>query len=163
MLPAMDVVATRLKSCPDCTAQMPDSAAFCPGCGRSVQPEPAAKPKSANVRQNLAASAAYASFIPALVFLFVDPYRCNPFVRFHAVQCLLCWVVGIVVAVLLRVLGLLLLFLPVIGPLLVVLLVVIAATATVMIWVVLLVKAFQGEKFGLPLIGAVAEQYSATT
>jgi uncharacterized membrane protein len=159
----MDVAAISLKSCPECAAQMPDSAAYCPGCGRSMQPDPLPKPKSANLRENFAGSAAYATFIPALAFLFIEPYRRNPFVRFHSVQCLLCWLVGVVVGVLLRILGLLLLFVPVVGPLVLVLLVAFVTIAALMIWVVLLVKAFQGERFALPVIGALAEQYSATT
>ena len=163
MLPAMDETAIQLKSCPECTAQMPSCAGFCPGCGRSMQPEPVPGPKSASQRENLIACLAYLSFIPAVIFLFVEPYRRNPFVRFHSVQCLLCWIVGIVVVVLLRLLGLLLLFLPVAGPLLLVLLVAIVTFAALMIWVVLLVKAFQGERFGLPVISALAEQYSAIT
>ena len=162
MLPAMDVVSIQLKLCPECSAQMPDSAAFCPGCGRSMQPEPAPRPKSVNLRENLAGFISYVTFIPALIFLFVAPYRRNPFVRFHSVQCLLCWLVGVVMVVLLRLGGLLLLFLPVVGPLLVVLLVAIAAIAALMIWAVLMVKAFQGERFALPVLGALAEQYSAT-
>lgn len=163
MLPAMAEVAIQLKSCAECDAQMPDSAAFCPGCGRSMQPEPVPAPKSANLRENFAGSAAYATFMPALAFLFIAPYRRNSFVRFHSVQCLLCWLVGVVVAVLLRLFGLLLLFVPVVGPLLLVLLIAIVAIATLMIWVVLLVKAFQGERFALPVIGALAAQYSETT
>lgn len=163
MLPAMDAVSIQLKLCPECSAQMPDSAAFCPGCGRSMQPEPAPRPKSVNLRENLAGFVSYVSFVPALIFLFVAPYRRNPFVRFHSVQCLLCWLVGIVAGVLLRVLGLLLLFLPVVGPLLLVLVIAFVVIAALMIWVVLMVKAFQGERFALPVIGAVAAQYSATT
>jgi uncharacterized membrane protein len=159
----MDVAAISLKSCPECAAQMPDSAAYCPGCGRSMQPDPLPKPKAANLRENFAGSAAYATFIPALAFLFIEPYRRNPFVRFHSVQCLLCWLVGVVVGVLLRILGLLLLFVPVVGPLLSVLLVAFVTIAALMIWVVLAVKAFQGERFSLPVIGTLAKQYSATT
>lgn len=163
MLPPMDAVSTQLKLCPECFAQMPDSAAFCPSCGRSMQPEPAPRPKSVNLRENLAGLVSYVTFIPALIFLFVAPYRRNPFVRFHSVQCLLCWLVGVIAAVLLRLFVLLLLFLPVVGPLLVVLIVAIATIAALMVWIVLMVKAFQGEKFALPIIGALAERYSATT
>lgn len=163
MVPAMDEVRTQLKSCPECAAQMPDSAAYCPGCGRSIEAKPAPGAKPVHRRKNLAGSVAYATFIPALVFLLTEPYRKNQFVRFHSVQCLLCWLVGVVVAVLLRVFGLLLLFIPVVGPLLATVLVVVVAMAVLMIWIVLLIKAFQGEKFSLPLIGVLAEQYSART
>jgi uncharacterized membrane protein len=160
MLPAMDQTAVSLKSCPDCAAQMPASAAFCPGCGRSMQIEPASKQKLGVARENIAGAFAYVTFLPALVFLMLEPYRRNPFVRFHAVQCLLFWLTGVVVAVLLRLASLALLFIPVAGPLLALLLAVIVALAALFTWIVLLVKAFQGERFALPVIGNLAEQYS---
>jgi uncharacterized membrane protein len=156
----MDQTAVSWKSCPDCAAQMPDSAAFCPGCGRSMQIESASKQKVGVVRENIAGAFAYVTFLPALVFLLLEPYRRNPFVRFHAVQCLLFWLAGVVVAVLLRLAGLALLFIPVVGPLLALLLAVIVALAALFTWIVLLVKAFQGERFALPVIGNLAEQYS---
>jgi len=169
MLPAMDQVALPLKFCPDCAAQMPDSAAFCPGCGRSMRIHPAAvdstpeegtKDTKFSGRQ-MAAAFAYATFLPALLFLFLRSYRGNSFVRFHSVQCLLCWLIGVAVTVLLRLFNLLLMFIPVVGPLLSLLLPVMVVLAAVLIWIVLLVKAVRGERFGLPLIGAIAEQYSA--
>jgi len=160
MLPAMEKTAVNLKSCPDCAAQMPDSAAFCPGCGRSMQIEPASKQTLGVTRENFAGAFAYVTFLPALVFLMLEPYRRNPFVRFHAVQCLLFWLAGVVVAVLLRLASLALLFIPVVGPLLALLLATIVALAAVFTWIVLLVKAFQGERFALPVIGDLAEHYS---
>jgi len=160
MLSAMEQREVGLKSCPDCAAQMPDSATFCPGCGRSMQTEPAANKKSGSRRENLIAASAYLTFLPALAFLLLEPYRRNPFVRFHSIQCLLFWLVSIAAAVLVRVLVLLLLFVPVVGPLLAVLIVTIAALAALFLWIVLFVKALQGERFGLPVIGDLAEHYS---
>jgi uncharacterized membrane protein len=160
MLPAMDQTAVSLKPCPDCAAQMPDSAAFCPGCGRSMQIESASKQKVGVVRENIAGAFAYVTFLPALVFLLLEPYRRNPFVRFHAVQCLLFWLTGVVMAVLLRLASLALLFIPVAGPLLALLLAVIVALAALFTWIVLLIKAFQGERLALPVIGDLAQQYS---
>ena len=160
MLPAMEETAVSLKSCPDCAAQMPDSAAFCPGCGRSMQIESTPKQKPAIVRDNFAGAFAYVTFLPALAFLLLEPYRRNPFVRFHSVQCLLFWLASIVVAALLRMASLALLFIPAVGPLLAVLLVMIVALAAAFTWIVLLAKAFQGERFALPVIGDLAERYS---
>jgi uncharacterized membrane protein len=63
-------------------------------------------------------------------------------------------------AILVRVLTLLLLFIPMIGPLLAVLFVTIAALAALFLWIVAVVKALQGERFALPLIGGMAQKYS---
>jgi uncharacterized membrane protein len=163
MLPAMEQIAVGLKSCTVCAAQMPDSAAFCPGCGRSMQIESVAKLKPGILRDNFLGAFAYASFVPALVFLLVDPYRKNPFVRFHSIQCLLFWLVCVVLTVVVRVVFLGLLFIPIVGPLLAVLVAVVVALAAVFTWIVLLVKAFQGERFALPLIGNLSDQYSGVT
>ena len=160
MLPAMEQIAVGLKSCPVCAGQMPDSAAFCPSCGSSMQIELAGKQKPGALRDNFLGAFAYVSFVPALVFLLVDPYRKNPFVRFHSIQCLLFWLVWVVLAVVVRVVFLGLLFIPIVGPLLAVLLVAVVALAAVFTWIVLLVKAFQGERFALPLIGNLSQQYS---
>ena len=150
--------AVVLKSCPDCAAQMPNSAAFCPGCGHSMQTQPVARQLGV-VRENLLGALTYFTFLPALAFLLLDPYRKNSFLRYHSVQCLLFWLVGMVATVLVRLLVGLLLFVPIVGPLFALLLVTLAALAALFTWIVLVVKAFQGERFALPLIGNVAEQY----
>jgi uncharacterized membrane protein len=156
----MEETAVGLKSCPDCAAQMPDSAAFCPGCGRSVRIESEAERKPGVCGDNLLGALVYVSFVPALVFLLVDRHRKNPFVRFHSIQCLLFWLVCVVLAVAARMVWLVLLFIPIVGPLFAVLVVAIVALAAVFTWIVLLVKAFQGERFALPVIGDLAKLYS---
>ena len=152
--------AVVLKSCPDCAAQMPNSAAFCPGCGHSMQTQPVARQKLGVWRENLLGALTYFTFLPALAFLLLDPYRKNSFLRYHSVQCLLFWLVGMVATVLVRLLVGLLLFVPIVGPLFALLLVTLAALAALFTWIVLLVKAFQGERFRLPVIGDLAEHYS---
>lgn len=160
MVPATELATVSLKSCPDCAAQMPDYAAFCPGCGRSMQTESAPREKTVFRREYLIAASAYLTFLPALAFLLRDPFRKNAFVRFHSIQCLLFWLVSIAAAVLVRLSVLLLLFVPLVGPLLALLVVTIAALAALFLWIVLFVKAVQGERFGLPVIGELATQYS---
>lgn len=111
-------------------------------------------------RENFAGALAYLTFIPAILLLLVEPHRRNSFVRFHAVQCLLFWLAGVAVAVSVRMITLLLLLIPGVGPLLAMLVAVIVILAAVLTWFVLFVKAFQGERFSLPLIGDLAEHYS---
>jgi len=160
MLPAMDQIPPPLKFCPDCAAQMPDSAGFCPGCGRSMRVQPPRRVKSAAPQRNWAGALAYFTFLPAVLFLLLHSSRRNSFLRFHSMQCLLCWLLGVGLAALLRLLNLVLIFIPVVGPLLSFLMVVIVSFAALLTWIVLLIKAFQGERFALPLIGAIAERYS---
>ena len=77
-------MSVRLRACPDCAAQMPETAAFCPSCGRSVQTEARAQGKVGALSEPIAGGLAYFTFVPAIVFLVVEPYKNNRFVRFHS-------------------------------------------------------------------------------
>lgn len=111
--------------------------------------------------ENVAGALAYFTFLPALVFLLLQPYKKSGFVRFHSMQCLLSWAALILVGIGLKLVGLLLFIIPAFGPLIVLLVDVTAALAAVFVWLVLMVKALQGETFKLPWLGDLAESYSA--
>jgi uncharacterized membrane protein len=66
-------------------------------------------------RENIAGALAYVSFIPAAVFLVVDPYNRNRFVRFHSVQCLLLWGAAVALAIALKLASVVLFIIPVLG------------------------------------------------
>jgi uncharacterized membrane protein len=160
MLPAMDSTEVSLQSCPECAAQMPQNAGFCPGCGRPMEVRTRAEGKVGILPERVAGGIAYLSFVPAVVFLLLEPYRRNCFARFHAAQCLLLWGTTIVVAALVRLAGLLFSIIPSVGPLLFVVTVVLAILAAVLTWLVLVVKALQGEMFELPVLGNFARRYA---
>ncbi|HME33665.1 MAG TPA: hypothetical protein VKF84_00410 [Candidatus Sulfotelmatobacter sp.] len=162
-----------LTSCPHCTAQMPATAAYCPGCGRPmsaetrsaetpsaelISAEPRAQGRVGALPENVAGALAYFTFVPAVLFLVIAPYRKNRFVRFHSVQCLLLWGASGLFAVALKLASVVLFIIPVLGPLLVWLVSTVVVLAAVVIWVVLVVKGFQGEMFKLPLLGDFAAQ-----
>ncbi len=107
--------------------------------------------------ETLAGALAY-FLIPAIVFLLVEPYNKNRFVRFHSFQCIGLSLAGVVIGALLRIAGVVLYFIPVVGHLLIWLLSMVVSLAFFMIWIVLVVKALQGEMFKLPLVGAFAER-----
>jgi uncharacterized membrane protein len=137
---------------------MPETAAFCPGCGRAMQTVERARGKVGALRENVAAALAYLTFIPAILFLLLDPYNKNGFVRFHSFQSVFLSVVAFLMALALRLLAFILLKLPVAGYLLIVLISIVIILAAFLIWLVLIVKAFQGEMFKLPVLGNLAEQ-----
>jgi len=148
--------------CLHCAAQMPETAAFCPGCGRPTPGSVTPDERVGFLPQNIAGALAYLTFLPAVVFLFRPPYNRNRFVRFHSVQCLLLWVAALLTVGILKVAGLVLFSVPLLGPLLTVLISVAAVLAAGLIWLVLVVKALQGERFKLPVLGTVAERYSGS-
>jgi uncharacterized membrane protein len=112
--------------------------------------------------ETLAGALAY-FFLPAIVFLLVEPYSKNRFVRFHSFQCLGLCLAGLVFGAMLRVAGFALFFIPTLGPLLLLLVSMVVGLGFFVVWVVLIVKAFQGEMFRLPLVGHFAERHTSGT
>jgi len=144
-------------ACPHCAAQMPETAAYCPGCGRTMSSDPSAHGKVGVFSERIAGALAYVTFIPAAAFLFIAPYNRNRFVRFHSFQCLMFWAAVFVIAVALKGVSLVLFIIPTLGPLLVALTMMVLTLAVFVTWIVLGVKALQGYRFKLPLIGDLAD------
>jgi uncharacterized membrane protein len=109
-------------------------------------------------KDNLTAAIAYITFIPAIVFVLVEPFNRNRFVRFHSFQSIFLAVATILAGIAMRVLYSLLALIPVLGYLLAWLALGVVLLGWVILWLVLLVKALQGETFRLPLIGGLSEK-----
>ena len=144
-------------SCPDCAASMPDDAGFCPGCGRAMRPIARAHGMVGVLPETLAGALAY-FILPAIVFILVQPYKNDRFVRFHSFQSIGVCLAAVVIGAILRIAGFALFFIPVLGHLLVWLVSMVVSLAFFMIWIVLIVKALQGEMLKLPFLGEFAEQ-----
>jgi len=107
--------------------------------------------------ENIAGALAY-FLIPAIVFLLVEPYSRNRFVRFHSVQCIAVYLAAVIVGAVLRILAFVVFFIPLLGPLVVGLVSMVVGLGWIVLWVVLVVKALQGEMFKLPVVGDFAER-----
>ena len=147
--------------CTACGEQVDDNAAFCPKCGTAIPrtsgPGPgyqappaveAAAPSALGIPENVAGMLCYI-FLAAIIFLLVQPYNRNRFVRFHAFQSIflsIAWILlhGVVM-------------IPWIGWVLWPT----ANLAFLIAWIVVLIKAYQGALFKLPVIGDLAEQQAA--
>jgi uncharacterized membrane protein len=140
---------------------MPDGAAFCPGCGRAMGPVTRAHGMVGVLPETLAGALAY-FVLPSIVFLLVEPYKNNRFVRFHSFQCIGMCLAAVVIGAILRISGVVLFFIPVMGPLLVSLVSMVVSLAFLMSWIVLVVKALQGDMFKLPIAGEFAEKQANT-
>ena len=153
--------------CSKCGGQVADQAGFCPQCG-TPQSSGAGKPAPANpnpvggaqsgMSENVAGLLCYlAGWITGLIFFFIDK---RPFVRFHAAQSIVVFgglhiithVLGLIIGVsfftggwgsfgagflVLHALNLL----------------------TFVLWILLMVKAHQGERFKIPIASEVAEGF----
>lgn len=113
--------------------------------------------------ENVAGALAYISPFPAIIFLLMDPYRRNRFVRFHSLQCLFLWLGMFVVAAVMRLAEPVIFLVPNLGYLLFLLIAMVTGLAAVILWFVLVIKALQGEAFKLPIAGDLAERQATAT
>jgi uncharacterized membrane protein len=157
---------------------MPDISQFCPSCGRAVMEgsffppdaqqaeaevedehvghasheEPAAEKRSVEWNERLVSACAYMTFLPAVAFLFIPLYQGKKFVRYHAFQSIFFWVLVVVLVLLgyfASSLGWTFLWL---------LTGAVVVLALFFVWLVLSIKALQGEWFELPWLGPLAGQ-----
>ena len=143
--------------CQTCGAAFADGATFCPSC--SARPQAMASPAAASgLTANTAAALAYlAGIITGILFLVIDPYKRDGFVRFHAFQSIFFNIAWIVLWMAWMVVGLVLgaitkgLFFILQVPIDLVLMV-----GGFALWAFLMYSAYQGKTTRLPVIGALA-------
>jgi uncharacterized membrane protein len=144
--------------CTKCGTLVADNVAFCPSCGTpqaaGVAPTmaPAAGTQS-GLSENVAGLLCYLlGWVTGLIFYFIDK---RPFVRFHAAQSIVVFgglmVIRIVLAMLF-VSGGLAGFSMGVGLLWLV------SVVGLVLWILLMIKAYQGEKFRIPLAADLADQ-----
>ena len=133
-------------------------AATSPPAVRIPAAAPAASIPVGQPKDNLLGALAYVTFIPAVVFVLIEPFKRNRFVRFHSFQSIFLTVATIALAIALRILYFVLTLIPAIGFLLAWLVSALALLGLVILWLVLVVKALQGATFKLPVIGDLAER-----
>jgi len=103
---------------------------------------------------NIAGLLVYLIGILAIVFLLIEPYNKNKFIRFHCFQCIFYWCAVIAANIGIAVLSIVLAMvnLGVVAGLLWMVL----PLAYFVGWVVLMIKAYQGQMWKLPFIGDLA-------
>jgi uncharacterized membrane protein len=112
---------------------------------------------SSGLSDNSAGGLAYLTFIPAIIFLVMEPYNRNRFIKFHSWQSILltgAWVAWIIIRL---VLAIVLHAIPGFG-LLSLAIGFIVGLAFFILWLVAIIQAFNGKKFSIPVIGAIAEK-----
>jgi len=165
--------------CASCGGQVTDGAAFCAGCGKPVafgsQAVPVAQPVGASaagpqsaiamnsqvggtaMASNLAGMLAYIlGFITGILFLVLEPYKRDRFVRFHAMQSILYSAAGIVfrigwsilVSALSDISGWVTLALVPVG--------LVISLCLFLFWLFLMYQAYSNREFRIPIIGAIA-------
>ncbi|HUD55153.1 MAG TPA: DUF4870 domain-containing protein [Terracidiphilus sp.] len=110
-------------------------------------PAPSQPGAQSGLSDNAAGALAYVTIIPAIIFLIVEPYNKNSYIRFHSWQSIF---LGIAFVAIHIVLGII----PLIGWLVLMLL----DLGFLVLWIVVILKALKGERFRLPVIGKYAAQ-----
>lgn len=126
----------------------------CPACGRpagiptagGAAAAPAAS-AAGGLADNVAGALAYVTIIPAIIFLVMEPYNRNRFIRFHAFQCVFLTVAIIAAEIVLS-------FIPFIGWVLVPF----VGLGGLVLHIICALKAYGNQMFKLPVIGDIAEK-----
>lgn len=105
--------------------------------------------RAAGLSENAAAALCYVlGLITGIVFLVLQPYNQNRLIRFHAFQSIFlhvaCIVIIFVAGIVFR--GFLVFLMPIVW------------LAVFALWIYMIVKAYQGSKVVLPVVGPLAEQ-----
>ncbi|MFZ0580684.1 MAG: DUF4870 domain-containing protein [Candidatus Acidiferrales bacterium] len=145
--------------CTKCGAAVADNAGFCPSCGA---PQPAAgsaapgavvsssPSATSGMAENVAGLLCYAlGWITGLIFFFIDK---RPFVRFHAAQSIVVFGGLTIIRV-----GLGMIFLTG-GVSLGFGLAWLVSILSFVLWILLMIKAYQGERYRLPIAADLADQ-----
>ena len=157
--------------CSKCGADV-TGVASCPQCGTAAAGEPAGDPSEApttpqatpqaaaaaqSLPNNVAGALAYVTPIPAIIFLLIDPFRTIRFVRFHSLQCILFCLAAFALQFAMTIVTVALSF---VGIGMVVGMVSwLISVGIFVLWIVLVIKAYQGQEFQLPVISGLAAKW----
>jgi uncharacterized membrane protein len=156
--------------CAKCGSAVSNSAAFCSVCGAptssadsSATPAPRPAPAgsaSAGISSNVAAALSY-FFITGIIFLLIDQYKRDKFVRFHSFQAIAYGVVVTIFWILWN--NVLLAAVFSLGFLwsIISLLSTLISLAIFIYWLFLMYKAYNNEMYQIPIIGDWAFKQSA--
>jgi uncharacterized membrane protein len=122
-------------------------------------PPPAAAPQAAGLEENMACALCYLlGLLTGVLFLVLEPYNKNRLIRFHAFQSIFLNVAWIGIFIVLTIIGIVLLPIPFLGPMLSIILHLGVSLGLFILWLMLMYKAYNRERWVLPVIGPLAEK-----
>jgi uncharacterized membrane protein len=151
--------------CSNCGAEVQGN--FCAKCGAraagpaggTAAPPPPPVPMPQVLTDNVAAALCYLlGLLTGILFLLLAPYSQNRAVRFHAFQSIFLNVAWIAVFIALSIVSMMLLPIPFVGAILSMLLHLGAHLGFFILWLMLMYKAYNNERWVLPVIGPLAEK-----
>jgi uncharacterized membrane protein len=155
--------------CANCGATLTDGGGFCGSCGKPVgAASPAAffEPQivatsspvaSAGLTSNAAAALTYIlGLITGVVFLVLEPYKRDPFVRFHAMQSILFCAAAIVFSIAMSIVWGILFSISTSLIFVVMPLRLVIALGLFLFWLFVMYQAYSRREYRIPIIGAIA-------
>jgi uncharacterized membrane protein len=151
--------------CSNCGAEVQGN--FCAKCGApmagpaggTAAPPPPPVPAAQGLTDNVAAALCYLlGLLTGILFLLIAPYSQNRAIRFHALQSIFLNVAWIAVVIVISVISIVLLPIPFMGAILSMILHLGANLGFFVLWLMLMYKAYNNERWVLPVIGALAEK-----
>ncbi len=125
-------------------------------------PTPYAAPPAAQaggLQENMACALCYLlGILTGILFLVLEPYNKNRTVRFHAFQAIFVWLAMFVGSIVFTIIASILRLIPFIGWTVSLLLWPIFGLACLALWLMLMYKAYNNERWVLPVIGPLAEK-----
>ncbi len=141
--------------CSKCGTENPDDSGFCKKCGSAVNSSGSNVPArvGTGLQPNVAGLLCYVlGWLTGLIFFLIE--KEDQFVRFHAMQSIVTFGGITAIQIVLNIFA----FIPAIG-ILFDIVGWIVSIATLVLWILLMVKAYQGERYKLPFAGDFAEKY----
>jgi uncharacterized membrane protein len=139
--------------CNMCGTQIADGTTTCAACSGRAAAAPPVGAGTQGMTDNVAGMLAYFTIIPAIIFLVLEPYNRNRFIKFHSWQCLFfagaLFVLHVGLSIFTLVPFLALITFP---------LHLLISVGGFIVWIILLLKANQGQMYKLPVIGDLAEK-----
>jgi uncharacterized membrane protein len=139
--------------CNMCGAQIADGTTTCAACASRGPAAAVPMASAGGLTDNVAGMLAYITIIPAIIFLVMEPYNKSRFIRFHSFQCLFFAAALFILHVGLSIFA----FVPFLA-LITFPLHLLVSLGGFILWIVLLLKANQGQMYKLPIIGDMAEK-----
>ncbi len=127
----------------------------------SVPPPSAAPlaPAGTGLSRNLAGALAYSlGIITGILFLVLEPYRRDRFVRFHAMQSILYFVAAVAFSIAWRIMVGILMSISGWIALASVPIRLLISLAMFCLWLLLMYQAYSGREFGIPILGGIARK-----
>ncbi len=141
--------------CPRCGQENEEGSQFCRNCGSSLDIfTPKKTGTTTGLEPNVGGLLCYLlGWITGLIFVLLE--KENGYIRFHAWQSIVTFGAISALFVLFSVFD----WVPVLGVIFLAFRIVVGILAFVL-WIVLMVKAYQGERYKLPVAGDLAEKYA---